>query len=663
MIAQIENYPLGRVEVCPLNPRKRINPADIEEMAESILEHGILQPPIARPREARLMDEFAGPGVEIVFGQRRYLGAQRALELARERGMPEERIAELEVIPVIVRPMENRDVIEKAWIENLQRVDVSVREEAEGFAELLKLQDDDGQPLYTQATLAKKLGKSMAFLSQRLKLKHVPELMWAALEEKRISIRHLELVGTIADPKARERAAKAILDPKYRPEPLSTREAAKLIEEEYRKTLRGVAWDARDADLVPVKRDAEGNRISGGSCEDCPYRTGNVPELKGEVAAAVGGVLRGQKSGFDPRVCLQPACHRAKEEAHWQRLQAAAESGGQRILTKEEAKKTFPEYGSETMTAYDSALVVLAARPDYRATGHHGQDDLRPWEELLQGTEYEKDLVIGRHPKTGAVLRLIDRERAIKLAEVAMKERGEVSPFTDRPKPTKKSGHGGAEKEPQPLQEWEVNRQACETAGRAILLKVRELVTEQDGLSTELLRELVTGILLENLFEMDGGDVLIGLLERLGHTMPKREESSLALDLKESRFAIGEDLDGGKDKGKAQGTHVDAWLVILALLSCYEACESESGRAFLMRLGIDAQRLHEEARAQILEADQERLKRERAALAEKQAAKKAREAQEKAPAKKKAAKKPAATKNAEKAPETGKSKTKAKAKK
>ena len=75
---RLETVPLDRVSVCPLNPRKRIDPAGIDEMAESILAHGIIQPAVARPR---------GSKWEVVFGQRRLLGLRRAIELAKERGL------------------------------------------------------------------------------------------------------------------------------------------------------------------------------------------------------------------------------------------------------------------------------------------------------------------------------------------------------------------------------------------------------------------------------------------------------------------------------------------------------------------------------------------------------------------------------------------------
>lgn len=665
MIQKIEMYPLSAVRVCPLNPRKRINPADIEEMAESILESGILQPPIAR-----WTNPTKGDRAEIVFGQRRFLGNLRAVELAQERKLPgkeggDSRAQELLEIGLIVRVLSDRQVVEEALVENLQRVDVSVREEAEGFSELLALRDEEGEPVYDQAKLARKLGKSVAFLSQRLKLKHVPELMWEALESGQVSIRHLELVGTIADGKARLKAAKEIINPKLKAEPLTTREAARLITEEYRVSLKGVPWDTKDVELVPEEwsTTVPTERVRGGSCEDCPHRAGNVLELQGDLAMLAEPGKGTKKGGFDPRVCLLPSCFRAKEEALWRRMESEAIAGGQRVLTADEAGKVFASWGGELQTERESGMVALKAKPDFFAVGHHGTDDLRTWEEYLAETEVEREVIIAKHPETGSVLRLIDRERAIKLAEVRLKEIGEVSPFGNRPKPPRKTaaasaGTGGATG-PAPLSEWQMKRQVDETTQRATLLRVRAVVNEIDGLSTEQVTELVLGVMLETVIEVDQMGPLMTLLSLLGYVLPEKlMEQELPEILAVLRSVMAEDVD---PTGKAK-MHIECWLVILTLLSSYEAMESPSGLAFLGKLGVDAAKIRSEAREGIVKADLERLEREREELKAKESAKaaskKTPEAVEKSPEKvAKTVEKPAkkALKSPKKAVSKGKS--------
>ena len=208
-------------------------------------------------------------------------------------------------------------------------------------------------------------------------------------------------------------------------------------------------------------------------------------------------------------------------------------------------------------------------------------------------------------------MRLLDRDRAIKLAEVVMKERGEVSPFADRPKPAAKVTPQRAgmseDRGPAGISDWEVKRQAKDLAERAMLLKVREVVTGMDGLDEGMLARLVCGIMLESLFEYDQGEVVMNLLSKLGYSIPSesaREEMDLAAQVKEARFAIFEDLGG-----VGTGQHTDAWLVIVALLGSYAAFESPSGMAFLKELGIDADAMRAEAVEQVKQADAERLKR------------------------------------------------------
>src|SRR5690606_20877505 len=82
--AGLIRVPLNQVGVCPLNPRKRLDPAGIDEMARSILEHGIIQPPVARA-----VHEGDEGKYEVVFGQRRLCGLIRARELARAEKLPE----------------------------------------------------------------------------------------------------------------------------------------------------------------------------------------------------------------------------------------------------------------------------------------------------------------------------------------------------------------------------------------------------------------------------------------------------------------------------------------------------------------------------------------------------------------------------------------------
>lgn len=430
--------PLNWVKVCPLNPRKKIDPAGIEEMARSILEHGIIQPPVAR-------EHPQGSGqYEVVFGQRRLCGLIRAREIARAEKLPEPRYE----IDLLLREMDDRTVIEEAWIENLQRVDVSVRDEAQGFEDMLNLKDDAGRPLYTLRSLAKRLGKDPGLIARRLKLKGVPETLWKALEEGTIGVRQLELVGYLPTQEMRDKAANSVLSPRFRTEPpMTVKETLTLIREEFMVSLRGVEWSQKDAELVPVVVNEKDERIYGGACHDCPFRTGANEDLQDQIG---GSGTKNQ--GVDKNSCMLPSCFEKKRAAIWKRTKAEAVESGGKVLTDQEAKKVFSQWGSDDQLERSSGMVVLSAKPGYEETGHYGGEETLPtWEKMIGDQIPADEVVLARNPKTGAIKRLLPKMVAIKLAEAALNEQGKESPFAKRKKEKQDTG-------PKEKSEWELKR-------------------------------------------------------------------------------------------------------------------------------------------------------------------------------------------------------------
>lgn len=501
---RLVTVPLGQVVVCPLNPRKRVDPASIEEMADSILEHDIVQPPIARP--GRYVDTW-----EVVFGQRRLLGKRRAVEKAKELGRPPVR----EVIQLIVREMDDRTALEEAWVENLQKVDVGPREEVEGFQAMLGLTDEEGRPVYSVTSLAARLGKGKQFISRRLRLRHAPESMWAAYEAGVIGLRQMELVGQLPTEAARKKAADEVLRPSFRPagHPLTVLETVAMLREKFMVSLRGCGWDLEDEGLVPAKL-VKGVRQWGGGCGDCPMRTGADEELQEMLANGKGGA-----QGIDGYSCLMPACFEEKREALWARTQREASEAGSRVLSPEEAKRTFYAWGAGG-PAPASGLVSLSGHPGFPETGHHAAEDTMPtWGEMIRKVE-AKDVVIGRNEATGEIHRMLKRERAIELAEEGLKKKGKDSPFANRPGLRKETPAAaevdGGEAEDEGEEEvspW--RRQAEENAriGEAVSRELRRMVELERVPSDEVLVELVAG----SLFEAVGyGDAFLRLIEASG---------------------------------------------------------------------------------------------------------------------------------------------------
>jgi ParB family transcriptional regulator, chromosome partitioning protein len=129
-----------------LNPRKEFREEDLTELTESIRSKGLVQPIIVRPAE--------GGGYEIVAGERRWRAAQKA---------------GLHTVPVIARDLDDREVLELAIIENVQRADLNAIEEAAGYRELIERFD------YSQEQLSEIIGKSRSHVANTLRLLKLPD--------------------------------------------------------------------------------------------------------------------------------------------------------------------------------------------------------------------------------------------------------------------------------------------------------------------------------------------------------------------------------------------------------------------------------------------------------------------------------------------------------
>jgi len=492
--------PIEAVVVCPLNPRKRIPEGSIDEMADSILEHDIVQPPVARP--GKYQDTY-----EVVFGQRRLLGKRLAIEKAKvaKRPMPE-------TIQLLVREMDDRTVLEEAWVENLQRVDVGAREEVEGFQAMLNLRDDDGNPIYSISSLAQKIGKAKSYVSNRIRIAGAPEEMWQALEAGVIGLRHLIEVGRLPDPAARKQAAAAVLKPRFKREGevLTVSETIDLIRDEYMVSLRGCPWKLDDEELVPVVKNKKGERVSGGACADCPCRAGSDPELK---EALSGNQHQGGKQGLDANSCMLPACYKAKQEAYWLKAKVDAAERGSKVLTPEEAQKIFAAWGSGLPLAH-TGLVSLSQTPTWNETGHHaGEETLPTWGEMIKKVD-PQDVTVGRSELTGEIHYLLPREKAIELAEEGLKKKGKDSPFANRPGAKNGDDDDDDGEESQGPSEWEIKREREKRLQEALNAKLREAVDLQKTPSEEVITELVLGTLWEDLNYNGSG--LMALLSARG---------------------------------------------------------------------------------------------------------------------------------------------------
>lgn len=144
-------------------PRRNMGEAELQDLAQSIRELGVLQPILVREHPDRPGD------YEIIAGERRWRAAQ---------------LAQLHEVPVLVKVLSNKETLEVALVENLQREDLSPLEEAVG---LQRLMDEFG---HTQEALAKAVGKSRSHVANMLRLLGLPDVVKAMVDKGELSAGH-----------------------------------------------------------------------------------------------------------------------------------------------------------------------------------------------------------------------------------------------------------------------------------------------------------------------------------------------------------------------------------------------------------------------------------------------------------------------------------------
>lgn len=252
------------------NPRQTFEPSKLEELAESIRQHGLIQPITVRPN---------CDGFEIVAGARRFRAAQ---------------LAELFSVPARVVELTDAQAMEWQLVENSQRVDVHPYEEAQGFQRLLDL------PGYDVTAIAAKSGKSASHIYARLSLLQLIPTVAEAFVEERITASHANLIAR-----------------------LPQEHQAEAFENCWRKD-----WQDKEAHLLPAKHlsawiqanlylnladapfDREDTTLKpeAGACVTCPRRSGFNTSLFADV--------QGDQ-------CLDAPCYQAKVTAHIDREIAA----------------------------------------------------------------------------------------------------------------------------------------------------------------------------------------------------------------------------------------------------------------------------------------------------------------------------------------------------
>lgn len=210
--SELREISLARIKVNPYQPRVYFDPEKLQELAESIKEHGLVQAIVVSPQ---------GQDYILVAGERRFRAAQ---------------IAGLITIPAVVREFTQSTMLEVALIENIQREDLNPLEEASAYRRLI----DEFN--FTQETLAKRVGKSRSAIANTLRLLSLPDVIKEALIKGELTAGQARPLLGIANTDVQMEIARMIID-----QGLTAREAEKL-------TARLSEKSDREADTVTSKK-------------------------------------------------------------------------------------------------------------------------------------------------------------------------------------------------------------------------------------------------------------------------------------------------------------------------------------------------------------------------------------------------------------------------
>ncbi|MBO6638629.1 MAG: ParB/RepB/Spo0J family partition protein [Roseitalea sp.] len=237
-VASDRSVPIEMIGRNPNNPRRAFSDDDLDDLARSMRDHGVIQPIVVRS-----VSSSADQPYEIIAGERRWRAAQRA-------GLAE--------VPVIVREVDDRSALEIAIVENVQRSDLNPIEEALGYQQLM---NEYG---YGQADLGDVIGKSRSHVANTLRLLKLPASVQAMVSAGDLSAGHARTLVTADDPMAIARKIVA--------EGLSVRQAETLAQAPVEVDHDPIRKSAKDADLAALEKSL--SDVSG-------YKVGIKPKAKG----------------------------------------------------------------------------------------------------------------------------------------------------------------------------------------------------------------------------------------------------------------------------------------------------------------------------------------------------------------------------------------------
>jgi len=218
---QVQELPINKCRPNPYQPRKVFDVDKLEELKQSIIEYGIIQPLIVRK---------SIKGYEIVVGERRF-------RAAKEAG--------LETVPVIIKELTDERMMELALLENLQREDLTPIEEAHAYKNLLT------ELNLTQEQLSERLGKSRSHIANMVRLLTLPDKIIAYLNNGQLSMGHGRAIVGIKDKNILNKIVNKIIKDK-----LNVRQVEQLIQSMNKKTDKQKKARPKKKDIFVLEKES-----------------------------------------------------------------------------------------------------------------------------------------------------------------------------------------------------------------------------------------------------------------------------------------------------------------------------------------------------------------------------------------------------------------------
>lgn len=361
-----EAWPIDKTIDTTLN--KRTDYGDIESLAASIRKNGIECALLGRPSKDQ-------PGmVEIVWGKRRRRAAQ---------------IAGVTVLPIVVREMTDLEVLDAQFVENQDRKDFTPLEEAT----LYRTYRDEHR--LSIETIAERVSRSESYVRRRVKLLELIPSAQEALAKGADDVGGLEVGAAEAlacYPATVQDLALAHMRRTATEPGMTGAQARVWLAQKFTLKLASPPFDPEDGALV----------ATAGRCSTCPKRTGNQGALFADIAEDT---------------CTDPTCYDAKASESWNRRSIDLEMKGYKVLSENEAIEVFGgRVGGSTEWIAQQPVSQKYVALDERVMSDGEETTYR---KLLGGKAALKgaQVLVARHPRTGATFELLDAKEATTLAE------------------------------------------------------------------------------------------------------------------------------------------------------------------------------------------------------------------------------------------------------